>query len=130
MMTHVEINDAALAGHVKSIADLVSQDVYTALLKYVPDMLRKAPVNITLIDPVNEHGAQQVEETINKRELHALYALMNYTAWLHNLQPETVRAWLEDQFDVQHVALIPRASFQRAVGYLMEMDFYCEEARG
>lgn len=118
MNTNVELDEEKLEGHVQAIANMASEDLQKTLLAQMRAMLKAPPVRITVFDPLNH---PVVEETINSRELAALYDLMNYAAHQQNWRPETVQDRVKTQFLVAHVGLIPRDQFQDVVDYLLEM---------
>ena len=123
----IEINDEALAREIKRITEMAGEDVQGFLLKELRTAIKDAPVKITLTDPVGKKVSTSLLETINKRELAALYALMNYAAHNQNTRPETLQARVEAKFQGEHVGLIHRDRFQDAVGYLLDMHLRHEE---
>ena len=123
----IEINDEALAQDIKRITGMAGEDVQEFLLKELRAAIKDAPVTITVTDPVGKKVSTPLLETINKRELAALYALMNYAAHNQNTRPDTVQARVEAKFRVEHVGLIHRDRFQDAVGYLLDMHLRYDE---
>ncbi len=124
MNTKIDLNMEALEGRVKSLAHMVSEDVYKTVLAQLKALLKTAPVQITGFHPVNGNACV---ETINSRELAAVYALINYAAHKHNLRPETVQDRVKAAFRVDHIGLIPRDKFDNAVADLLEMHLRFEE---
>ena len=123
----IEINDEVLAQDIKRITNMAGEDVQGFLLKELWMAIKDAPVRITVSDPIGKKVSTPLLETINKRELAALYALMNYAAHNQNTRPETVQARVEAKYGVEHVGLIHRDTFQDAVGYLLDMHLRHEE---
>src|SRR5262245_60802401 len=107
----IEIDAEALAGKIEGLAETISDEVQTTLRKSIPPIIKGAPVKITIFDPLGTR-ARQLFETINKRELAALYSLVNYAAHNQNVRPETVQERVETRFDVPHIGLIVRGDFQ------------------
>ena len=62
---------------------------------------------------------------INKRELAALYSLINYAAHTLNGRGESVQLMLERRFRVDHVAALAQKDFQYAIEYLLELPALC-----
>jgi len=71
-----------LAREIECMTEIVTDDLKATLLQKVPAVLKAAPLKITVTDPIREKVSTPLLETINKRELAALYSLMNYVA--HN----------------------------------------------
>ncbi len=115
----IELDQAALEQDVDSIADHIGDSIKEPLAYRLRLMLQSAPVRITMVDISG--AANDVAETLNKRELAAIYSLMHYAADKQNVKPETVQARVEKHFAVPHVALIPRRQFENAVECLLEM---------
>lgn len=127
MNTTVEIDTAKLDRAIRGVAEWVGEDVQKVLQERVRAVLQDLPVKITVFDPLNDNAALPVVETINKRELAAIYSLINFAAHTQNTRPETVQARVEAHFHVPHVARIPREAFQKAVNYLVAMADYFDE---
>ena len=115
----IELNTEVLERQVESIADYIGDSIKEPLAYRLKLMLKEAPVSITMVDISG--AANDIEETLNKRELAAIYSMMHYAAGNQNVKPEEVQARVETRFAVPHVALIPRGKFQLAVEYLLEM---------
>lgn len=124
----IEIDEAAVAQEVEGIAETISEEVRATLRNRIFPIIKGAPIRITLFEPFGSE-TKPLFETVNKRELAALYALVNYAAHNQNTRPETVQERVETRFDVPHIGLIVRGDFHKAVAYLLDMHLmFVEES--
>ncbi len=128
MNTNIHVNEEALQRHIDCITDMTVEDVRGMLQKRLRLVLKEAPVTITAYEAFKDKTTSPPVESINKRELCAIFALMNYASWNQNMRPETVQTRLEAKFEVEHVGLIPRTKFLHAVDYLIDLHALDEDS--
>lgn len=117
--TIVELHTEALERQVKSIADHIGDSIKEPLAYRLKLLLKHAPVSITVVD--SDGVANDVEETLNKRELAVIYSLIHFSAYNQNAKLEIVQERLEKHFSVQHIAHISRRQFPFVMEYMLEM---------
>jgi hypothetical protein len=87
----------------------------------MPTKKQSARTDVEAAPPVTARVRSLALQSMNERELGAIYSLFEWVAAEQDTAPETVRGITEARFETADVAGLPRKDYDEVIRFLMDL---------